>query len=75
VLTCDKAANAFDWLALRLGGTHAQDANWRRMVRNTAALSDGRAGHVRVTRRTLGPRDAARAESWIADLVRHDAWR
>jgi hypothetical protein len=70
VRTYDKAANAIDRLALRLGGTHAQDANWRRMVRNTASLADGRAGRVRVTRRTLGPREAARAESWIAELVR-----
>jgi NADH dehydrogenase len=75
VLTCDKPANAIDWLTMRLGGTHAQDANWRRMVHNTAALAHGRAGRLRVTRRTLGPREAARAESWIAELVRHGGTR
>jgi NADH dehydrogenase len=46
VMTCDTAANAFDWLTLTLGGGRIQDANWARVVQNVVTLSGGTADAI-----------------------------
>jgi NADH dehydrogenase len=69
VTTCDAAANPLDWLGLTIGGGLAQNANWRKVVRNAVALSGGRAGEVESHIRNLTPDEALAAESWVARFV------
>ena len=74
VMTCDRAANALDWLGLTLGGSRLQDANWTRVVENVAALAGGTPGPVESDARRLGKDEARGAERWIGDLIeRHRA--
>lgn len=74
VMTCDRAANALDWLALTLGGARIQDANWTRVAQNVAALAGGTAGPVSSDARRLREDEARGAQRWIADIIeRHRA--
>jgi NADH dehydrogenase len=69
VTTCDAAANAFDWIALTLGGARVQDANWARVVQNVVKLSAGESDGVHHDARKLTEDEAADAERWIATIV------
>jgi hypothetical protein len=69
IITCDAAANAFDWLTLTLGGARVQDANWMTLIRNVAALAGGRPEPIASDIRTLGPAEAYRADRWIRSMI------
>ena len=69
VLTCDRAANAADWVGLTLGGSRLQDANWTTVVTNVARLSGGQPSRVHVDSRRLFGNEARKAEELVAKLV------
>lgn len=69
VMTCDAAANAFDWVTLTLGGARIQDANWTRVVHNVVELSGGVDGGVESDARTLSDTEATNVEQWIRSII------
>ena len=70
VMTCDRPANALDWIALTLGGAQLQNANWAAVVRNVSQLAGGTAGEVRRDQRKLSADEAGAVEGWIEALIR-----
>jgi NADH dehydrogenase len=69
VLTCDRAANALDWLTLTLGGARVQDANWVRVVQNVVKLSGGTADDVSIDHRKLAGEEADDVDRWIRAII------
>jgi NADH dehydrogenase len=70
VMTCDRAANAIDWIALTLGGARLQDANWTALVQNVGTLAGGSADDVRHDARKLDQQEATAAQDWIGAVIR-----
>jgi hypothetical protein len=66
----DRASNAFDWLAMTVGGNQLQDATWREIVDTVVAESGGAAPDgVQSERTTLEGDEAREAERWVEGLV------
>jgi NADH dehydrogenase len=63
----DRAADAFDWLAMTLVGGRLQEANWEQIVRTIAEESGGEApAGVERAAETLEGEAAERVERWLA---------
>jgi NADH dehydrogenase len=69
VLTCDTAASALDWLALTIGGSRIQDANWSAVVKNVVNLSGGTSEGVQFDRRKLEEGEAQLVDRWIKGVI------
>jgi NADH dehydrogenase len=69
VLTCDTAANALDWLALSIGGSRIQDANWSAVVQNVVKLSGGTTDGVQFDRHKLDEDEAQLVDRWIKGVI------
>ena len=67
-----RAANIFDWIALRTIGSTMQKQNWKQVVERVVELSGGAAEEgVQSTNEKLGDEDAREVESWVRRLVRN----
>ncbi|HEX6083213.1 MAG TPA: NAD(P)H-binding protein [Thermoanaerobaculia bacterium] len=67
--TWTRAANIFDWLAVRTVGAPAQDANWRAVVQRIIDASGGTSEGVQQEKEKLSDEEATRAEERIKSLV------
>jgi hypothetical protein len=66
-----RAANIFDWLALRTVGSPMQNQNWKQVVERVVQLSGGQSvDGVQTTSEKLTEEEAAQVESWVRKLVR-----
>lgn len=69
VMTCDAAGSSLDWIAMAMGSSRLQDANWRRVVENMVSLSGGTSDTVRMDSRTLSNDEALAVERWITRII------
>ena len=66
-----RAANIFDWLALRTVGSPMQNQNWKQVIERVVQLTGGQAvDGVQTTSEKLTEDEAAHVESWVRKLVR-----
>jgi NADH dehydrogenase len=66
----DRAASAFDWLAMAALGSRMQRANWREIVETLVEESGGAApAGVQEQDDTLEGDEAERVESWLRELA------
>jgi NADH dehydrogenase len=66
----DRAANAFDWVAMTAVGTRLQDQTWVELVERFVAESGGRAlDGVRRQTEKLDGAEAERVERWLEELA------
>jgi nucleoside-diphosphate-sugar epimerase len=67
-----RAANIFDWFALRTIGSPMQKQNWKQVVERVIELTGGQAiKGVQATSEKLTEEEAAHVESWVRKLVRN----
>jgi NADH dehydrogenase len=66
----DRAADAFDWMAMAVLGNRLQRANWERIVEQVVEDSGGRAdAGVQREERVLEGDDVEGVERWLAELA------
>ncbi|HEX7860444.1 MAG TPA: complex I NDUFA9 subunit family protein [Verrucomicrobiae bacterium] len=66
-----RAANIFDWIALRTVGSPMQNQNWKQVVERVITLSGGvPANGVESTAEKLSNDEAEQVESWVRQLIR-----
>lgn len=68
VMTCDRAANAIDWIIFSVGGGQHQSANWREVVRRVVEASGG-SGQTQHTVQKLTEEEAAAVDATIGAFV------
>ena len=67
-----RAANIFDWIALRTIGSPMQNQNWKQVVERVAELSGGVAEEgVQTSNEKLADEEAREVESWVRRLIRN----
>jgi NADH dehydrogenase len=67
-----RAANIFDWIALRTIGSTMQNQNWKHVVARVVELSGGVAEQgVLTSDEKLGEEEAREVESWVRRMVRN----
>jgi uncharacterized protein YbjT (DUF2867 family) len=65
-----RAANIFDWIALRTVGSTMQNQNWKQVAERVIELSGGVAeGGVKISDEKLGEEEAREVESWVRRMV------
>lgn len=64
-----RAANIFDFVALKTVGAPAQSANWRSVVQRVVDASGGTADGVQTDTRTLDDDEAGRVEKSVRSMV------
>jgi uncharacterized protein YbjT (DUF2867 family) len=64
-----RAANVFDFVALKTVGAPAQSANWRAVVQRMVERSGGTSEGVKTEIRTLDDEEAARVEKGVRSMV------
>lgn len=66
-----RAANIFDWIALKTVGSAMQNQNWKEVVERVIELSGGQAPEgVQSISEKLSEEDAEQVESWVRKMVR-----
>lgn len=69
-----RAANLFDWLAIKTIGSPMQNQNWTEVITRVVGLSGGEAPMgVQSTSETLGEEEAEEVERETAEVVRKNA--
>jgi hypothetical protein len=69
VMTCDSAGSSLDWVAMAMGSSRLQDANWRHVVEHMVSLSGGTTDTIHMDSRTLSDEEAAAVEHWIQRII------
>ncbi len=69
VMTCDSAGTSLDWIALAMGRSRLQDANWETVVENVVGLSGGSTKRIESGTRTLSDDEAQLVERWIRQMI------
>jgi len=64
-----RAATVFDWVALKSGGSVAQNWTWRTVVERMIEVSGGSSDGVREERGVVSGVEEGRIEEWIGDLI------
>jgi NADH dehydrogenase len=64
-----RAANIFDWIALRTVGAPMQKQNWKHVVERVVALSGGQSDGVQSSVEHLRDEEAERVEAWARRMV------
>ena len=64
-----RAATVFDWVALNIGGSVAQNWTWRTVVERVIEISGGSSDGVQEQREVVSDDEGARVEEWIRDLI------
>lgn len=67
--TWTRASNVLDWIATRMVGAAAQDANWRKVVQRVIDASGGTSDGVHQESETLSDEDAHRVEERVRRIV------
>jgi NADH dehydrogenase len=67
-----RAANIFDWVALRTVGAPMQNQNWKKVVARVVDLTRGEAPDgVQTCSDKLNEDEAKQVEAWVRRMVRH----
>lgn len=64
-----RAATVFDWVALNIGGSVAQNWTWRTVVERVIEISGGSSDGVQEQSEVVSDDEGARVEEWIRDLI------
>lgn len=71
IQTMVRAANVFDWMAMRTVGRFLQNQNWHELVSRVIEESGGAASKgIQSNRTILSQAEAEQAEEWLSELVR-----